>query len=327
MSIGEEWLGKSHPAVASLALGIAVHHGSLPRQFLGEIESLLRRRILPVCVCSPTLAQGLDLCFSVLLFRSLYRYKDETIPPKEFANVVGRVGRAFVDLDGLYVLPIFDTDPHKVRSRITTFRNLDAQARDRKLESGVRDLVRHIITVLQSRLGCTADQLAEYVLNVNSPWEVAARDGDKWHEWLDAALNELDTAILGVVDLLDMRTEDVANYLDQCLQSSYWQRRLQRGTPDDRLLQEKVIRGRANWIWNHTSSQKRKAFFAAGIGVKAGNAIEEHLEELGALIRGAEEAIASADLETAVKNTVGLAEILFEIGPFGKRPAEHVLRG
>ncbi|HTU91032.1 MAG TPA: DEAD/DEAH box helicase, partial [Gemmataceae bacterium] len=53
--IGEEWLGVSHPAVKCLDLGIAVHHGSLPRQFLSEIEHLLRRRILPVCVCSPTL--------------------------------------------------------------------------------------------------------------------------------------------------------------------------------------------------------------------------------------------------------------------------------
>jgi len=317
--IGEEWLGSSHPAVASLGLGIAVHHGSLPRQFLGEIENLLRRRVLPVCVCSPTLAQGLDLSFSVLLFRSLYRYRNgrnETIPAKEFANVVGRVGRAFVDLDGLYVLPIFETKTNTVNSRISDFRQLINQAKQRQLESGVRQLVRGIIEVLKSRLGCTAEQLAEYVLNVNSPWEVAAQDGDNWHEWLDLALNELDTAILGVVDVLEMPAEDVADYLDECLQSSYWQRRLQRETPELRLLQEKVIRGRANWLWNYTTSQKRKAFFAAGIGFKAGNALEQRLAELGEFLRRAEEAIASADLETAVKNTVGLAEILFTIGPF-----------
>ena len=123
--IGEEWLGKGHPAVASLALGIAVHHGSLPRQFLGEIETLLRQRVLPVCICSPTLAQGLDLCFSVLLFRSLYR-AGKAIPAKEFANVVGWVGRAFVDLDGLYILPIFDTN--QVGRRLATFRRLISQA-------------------------------------------------------------------------------------------------------------------------------------------------------------------------------------------------------
>lgn len=71
--IGSEWLGGSHPAVECLKLGVAVHHGSLPRQFLSEIEHLLRRRVLPVCVCSPTLAQGLDLCFGVLLFNSTAR--------------------------------------------------------------------------------------------------------------------------------------------------------------------------------------------------------------------------------------------------------------
>ena len=40
------------------------------------------------------------------------------------------------------------------------------------------------------------------------------------------ALNELDTAIFGIVDALDLPTEGVAEYLDNCLKSSYWQRRL-----------------------------------------------------------------------------------------------------
>jgi hypothetical protein len=35
--IGREWLGDAHPAVASLRIGVAVHHGSLPRQFLSEV--------------------------------------------------------------------------------------------------------------------------------------------------------------------------------------------------------------------------------------------------------------------------------------------------
>ncbi|MHB1423671.1 MAG: DEAD/DEAH box helicase [Gemmataceae bacterium] len=311
--IGEEWLGASHPAVACLALGIAVHHGSLPRQFLGEIETLLRKRILPVCICSPTLAQGLDLCFSVLLFRSLHR-AGSPIPAKEFANVVGRVGRAFVDLDGLYVLPIFDTN--QVSVRLAAFRRLISQAQRRQLESGVRELLRIIITVLQSRLNCTADELAQYVLNLQIPWQVEKKEGDMWNQWLEVALNELDTAILGIVDTLDMPTEKVADYLDSCLQSSYWQRRLQRETPQVRSLQEAVIRGRAQWIWTSTTADKRRALFAASIGFKAGTAIEERLQELGDLLRSAEEAIGTGSLEDAIQSTVKLAEILFTVGPF-----------
>ena len=73
--------------------------------------------------------------------------------------------------------------------------------------------------------------MQEYVLNVNSPWVIDAREGDEAHKLLEESLNELDTAILGIVDTLDLPSEDLAAYLDQCLQSSYWQRRLQRGKP------------------------------------------------------------------------------------------------
>lgn len=318
--IGKEWLGDAHPAVRCLPLGIGVHHGSLPRQFLGEVETLLRDRILPVCVCSPTLAQGLDLSFSVLLFRSLYRKGDTTIPAKEFANVVGRVGRAFVDLDGLYVLPIFDMS--FVRKRTRQFNQLISLAQQRQLESGVRMLVGYIIQALQSRLGGDPQKLKEYVLNMNSTWEMSPQEGDNWHEWMKPALNELDVAILSVVDVLELPVGDLADYLDTCLQSSYWQRRLQREPSQTRELHEHVIRGRAQWLWNRTSAEQRKAFFAAGLGYTAGNAIDTQLDEIARLLTVAETALLAGDLETTITSATALAEILYRIGPF--EPEGHV---
>lgn len=320
--IGEEWLGKEHPAVQCLSLGIAVHHGALPRQFLGEIENLLRRRVLPICVCSPTLAQGLDLSFSVLLFRSLYRV-GEPIPAKEFANVIGRVGRAFVDLDGLYVLPIFATDRWTTNKRIREFTRLIQRARQRELESGVRELVQLIVNILALRLDVSPDDLAEYVLNQSSSWEVPEVEDDtqKLHEVLRSAINELDTAILGVVDALDLPTADVADYLDQCLQSSYWQRRLLRGTEEDKELQETVLRGRAQWLWHRSTTATRRAFFAAGIGYRAGAAINDQLDELEKHLQAAEDAIVGNDIEAAIGPTIELAEILYTVGPFERETA------
>ena len=313
--IGAEWLGADHPVVACLELGIAVHHGSLPRQFLGEVEHLLRRRLLSICVCSPTLSQGLDLCFSVLLFKSMFRH-GELIPPKEFANVVGRVGRAFVDLDGLYLLPIFESTPAKAGQRLRAFRNLIQQAQGRQLESGVRQLVGHIINALRLRLECSAAELAEYVLNVSSPWSLPEKEDDELPAWLDVALNELDTAIFGIVDVLDLPTENVAGYLDDCLQSSYWQRRLRNETADTRDLQAKVIKGRAGWLWNKTSVQSRRAYFASGVGHKAGLAIEESLDVLRGYLSSSEAALESGEVEEAARRAALAAELLFKIGPF-----------
>lgn len=313
--IGSEWLGVNHPVVRCLQLGIAVHHGSLPRQFLSEIEHLLRRRQLPICICSPTLAQGLDLCFGVLLFKSIYRNK-ETIPGKEFANVVGRVGRAFVDLDGLFVLPIFEDTPAKAAKKLRAYNRLIRDARGRQLESGVRLLVGYIINVLRLRLECSEAELAEYVLNINSSWSLPEKEGDNFAAGLDITLNELDTAILGIVDTLDLPTEGVADYLDSCLKSSYWQRRLKSESSSLQELQAKVLKGRAAWIWSKTNTQSRRAYFSSGVGYKAGLEIETAIDSLRDELTASEIALESGQTEVAASHAAKAAETLFKIGPF-----------
>jgi replicative superfamily II helicase len=91
-----------------LRLGVAIHHGALPTPYRKEIERLLRDGILKVTISSPTLAQGLNLSATVVIFHSLYRNR-ERISDSEFRNVVGRAGRAFVDVEGLVLCPIFDS--------------------------------------------------------------------------------------------------------------------------------------------------------------------------------------------------------------------------
>ncbi len=314
--LGEEWLGTEHPAVACLRLGVAVHHGSLPRQFLSEVENLLKQRVLPVCVSSPTLAQGLDLCFSVLLFRSLYRTK-RLIPPKEFANVIGRVGRAFVDLDGLYVLPVYEESPTKARERVREFSELITGAKTRQLESGVRQLIGLILRILRERLLVSDTDLKEYVLNQASTW-VAPTVGtdDPFPALLDSALNELDAAILGVVDSLDLPTEELANVLDAALRSSYWQRRLAHDSDESRALQEAVIRGRASWIWARTDTTKRKQYYAAGVGVAAGQALDANGPFFRERLSEADAALLEGRTGDLITSLVEIAKTVFAIGPF-----------
>ena len=105
--MGSEWLGASHPAVQCLSLGVAVHHGSLPKPFQREVERLLREGVLTITIASPTLAQGLNLNASTLLLHSLYRNRN-VIPAEEFFNVAGRAGRAFIDVEGQVICVDFE---------------------------------------------------------------------------------------------------------------------------------------------------------------------------------------------------------------------------
>ena len=73
LAVGAEWFGASHPILECLRLGVAIHHGALPGPFRREVERLLHRGVIKVTVASPTLAQGLNLSASVVLFHGLRR--------------------------------------------------------------------------------------------------------------------------------------------------------------------------------------------------------------------------------------------------------------
>jgi len=114
LTVGAEWFGVDHPVLRCLQLGVAIHHGALPGPFRREIERLLQLGSLKVTIASPTLAQGLNLSASAVLFHGLRRGRD-LLKGSEFVNVIGRAGRAFVDTEGLVLYPIFQ--PTETRRR------------------------------------------------------------------------------------------------------------------------------------------------------------------------------------------------------------------
>lgn len=227
-AVGREWLGNTHPAVRALEIGVGTHHGALPRPFLNAVEELLDARRLSVVVASPTLAQGIDLACSVLIFRSLKRYEGEWVPISlaEFANVVGRAGRAYVDLDGIAVLPSFDG---KSRSELhTLFANLVEKSRGQRLLSGLAQLIWQISKELRQKLGVQKDAFLEYVLNQNDLWAdsrlavqaATEEDEDEVVSSLETHIADLDVALFSLIEPLDTNVEQLATLLDDVLKDS-----------------------------------------------------------------------------------------------------------
>lgn len=110
--VGAEWFGAEHPILKCLELGVAIHHGALPGPFRRKVEKLLHEGKLKVTIASPTLAQGLNLAASAVLFHSLRRGR-ELLKGSDFSNVIGRAGRAFVDTEGLVLYPIFEPQENR----------------------------------------------------------------------------------------------------------------------------------------------------------------------------------------------------------------------
>jgi hypothetical protein len=340
LEVGKEWLGDDHPAVACLKVGVAIHHGRLPSPFLRELEALLSEGVLKVIVASPTLSQGLNLNAAVLLVPALYR-AGEKIKGEEFANVAGRAGRAFVDVEGLIVHVIFD----KIDWRKTEWRKLVASAKARTLKSGLIQIVAEILERLSREGVLGRDDAWEYLANAREAWkspdeetEVAERlaavveyaadasededaDEDADEETIDEEplsqlIERLDATVFGLIEALDADQADLPRLLDEALKGSLWARQIAREEEDVAPLHKRVFEARANLIWKTTTAQARRGHFAMGVGLEAGLAIDTMADELAELLDRADGAALNGDVDELADALGSLGERLLFMRPF-----------
>ncbi|HBO3248580.1 TPA: DEAD/DEAH box helicase [Pseudomonas aeruginosa] len=334
LEVGKEWLGEDHPAVASLKAGVAIHHGRLPSPFLRELEILLSEGVLKVIVASPTLSQGLNLNAAVLLVPALYR-AGEKIKGEEFANVAGRAGRAFVDVEGLIVHIMFD----QIDWRKREWRRLVASAKARTLKSGLIQIVTEILERLAREGVLDRADAWEYLANAREAWrspdeevQVADRlaaaveydadaDEDDEEEPIDEEplsqlVERLDATVFGLIEALDADRADLPKLLDEALKGSLWARQIAREGEDVAPLHKKVFEARADLIWKTTTAQARRGHFAMGVGLEAGLTIDAMADELAELLDRADEAALSGDIDELVDALCGLGERLLFMRPF-----------
>ena len=319
--LGCEWLGPDHPIIECLNIGVAIHHGALPTPFRKEMEKLLREGVLKVTVSSPTLAQGLNLAATAVIVHSLYR-NGELIKASEFKNVVGRAGRAFVDTHGLVLHPIFDR--HGWRKR--KWRELVEDARDRNMVSGLFRLVATFLKRMASSINAdTFGEVQEYVMNSVAVWDFPFVDGEseedaeeKANVWSRHLVN-LDTALLSLLGEKDVPVVEIPNTLDEILQSSLWQRCLNRRENELQTIYKSVLVERAKYIWNTTTTLQRKGYFLAGVGLETGQRLDAISRQVNELLIDANAYIAENSQQVAITTIIELAELLFDIAPFTPR--------
>lgn len=315
IEVGTEWLGSDHPAVRCLEYGFVLHHGSLPHPFRGEIERIIRKGDCPLCVASPTLAQGLNLACSVILIPSVMRGR-KPIEGKELANVAGRAGRAFVDTDGLILNVMWPKNDRDKKRRTILWQEVVSNARAPAIKSGLLRLLDRMSAHLKAvdigkrtPGGVGQDELT---------WEfVRAPFGNHYDadwEWR-RDLASLDSAILSFVDA-DVIDEDVLNELENAIEGSLFARHLATVVGAERSRIIDVLRTRTKTIWSKAQKPQRRGVYACGVGLEAGQAIDARLNDLVALILRIEARCEQADNSEAVDAAVEFAKWSLAVPPF-----------
>jgi superfamily II DNA/RNA helicase len=320
--LGAEWLGADHPILKCLKLGVAIHHGALPTAYRKEIERLLRDNVLKVTISSPTLAQGLNLSATAVIFHSLSRNK-ERIKASEFKNVVGRAGRAYVDVEGLVLYPIFD----KHAKRLADWEELIAEAGGREMESGLLRLVFTLLLRMHEHLGKPpVEQLVEYVINNAAAWDFPVVAGEKAEltdrergRW-SVHLATLDTALLSMLGEAQIEDHEIAATLDEVLSSSLWSRRLNRKTEGLQNVLKSGLLARAKHVWSNSTAVQRRGYFLAGVGLQTGHALDAIAPQANDLLIQANAALLGDDGNAAIAAVTSFAELVFVIPPFVPDP-------
>ena len=317
VTIGGEWLGSDHPAVACLKIGMAVHHGGLPSPFLREIEKLLATGTIQVTAASPTLAQGLNLNAAVLLTPYIVR-SGSPISGEEFANVAGRAGRAYVDTEGL-ILHVMEDDYDYRRQQ---WKSLVQRAKVRSLRSGLSQIIDLVVKKLMKRGVANNAEGYEFLANSREDWLTEPADPEGIP--IDDLVARLDAIIFGLIEALDADEDAIPALLDEALSGSLWDRRMAGLDPGVRRLQQIVLHTRARLIWSSTTPIQRKGFFAMGVGLDSGLQLDLQAPTLEGLLDQADMAALQGNLTELHASLVELANHLLMIKPFSQEAGQDL---
>ena len=86
-------MGPDFPLTSLLEYGIGVHHAGLSEDTRTIMEWLTEKAKLRVLVATTTIAQGVNLPVSGVVFASYQYPYGQDMPPEDFWNIAGRAGR------------------------------------------------------------------------------------------------------------------------------------------------------------------------------------------------------------------------------------------
>lgn len=318
LAVGAEWFGADHPILDCLRLGVAIHHGALPGPFRREVERLLHDGVIKLTVASPTLAQGLNLSASVVVFHGLRRGA-ALLGNSEFANVIGRAGRAFVDTEGVVLCPLYEPTPWRRREWL----ELTAGDTGKALQSGLIAISIALIERMRAAVGLSDLQRFIEYLTGGSDWAFPVVHGEnaKLHPATEEAWSEtlalLDTGLLSIVGDDDSDPDQVTQLVADVLRDSLWERQLRRLEDHQYALAlRELVAIRARHVWGISTAAQRRGWYLAGLGAEAGSELGLVAPQVVDFILGAEAAIEEGDTEVALSHVVQIASMVFGLNQF-----------
>ena len=265
--------------------GILCHHGKLSTEVRNLLERIMREEKPRVIVSTSTLGQGVNIGISTVIFADVFmsHQNESKIDSKDFWNIAGRAGRAFVDIEGK-ILYAVDENNWSYRRDIQLCRDYFDILNMDKATSGLLFLIKEIKEIaakcnvdfdllLQlisendfSRLTTTSDNYSEDIL--------------EYFNWIDDTLLALDYKKVSFLDA------DSSAWIDDYFRTSlaYIQAQNESNITQDEVMQFLKARNRAV-VRIAGDSSNWKSIVKSGIPLSSSVLIEEHVEEIKEIVQ------------------------------------------
>ena len=186
-------VGAGNKLRPSLARGVGIHHAGLLPRYRRVVETLFQEKLLPVCVCTETLAAGINLPARSVILTTLVkgpRDKKRLIEVGSAQQMFGRAGRPQYDKEG-NVYAVAHEDDVKLAKWKVKYDSIPEETKDPGLMKAKKSLLKKKPT---RRPGFTYWNAEQFIKLQTAPAAKLASRGRLSWRWL-AYLLEADPAV------------------------------------------------------------------------------------------------------------------------------------
>jgi hypothetical protein len=164
-AVCKEELGDATLEITAARLGVVSHSNRLPPQVRIALEKLMAKHPPKIIVATTTLGQGVNIGITSVIVATTFIGKKRQISKRDFWNICGRAGRAFVDGEGKVLFAIDATrstwdvqNDETIAARFFDIVHLD------QVESGLLQVVQYLNKIAK-KVGISFETLLELVAN------------------------------------------------------------------------------------------------------------------------------------------------------------------
>ncbi len=264
--------------------GILCHYGKLSTEVRILLEKIMREEKPKVIVSTSTLGQGVNIGISTVIFADVFiNHQSETkIESKDFWNIAGRAGRAFVDIEGKILYGIDESNWSYQRDIQLCQNYFDISNMD-NAQSGLLILINNIKNIAQR---CNIDfNLLLQLISENNFVTLKDSENDYSQDiaeafnWIDDTLLALDYKKSSHLNL------DPSEWIDDYFRNSlaYIQAENEPNITQEEITKFLKARNRAviNMAGDYTNWE---SIVKSGIPLSSSILIEEYIDEIKEIV-------------------------------------------